>query len=467
MLSTPIRSGTTTLATLALVAGLGVAAPGATAAPATDRDAPRGDTLFPAQGNAGYDVRHYGVVLGYDPVTNHLDAVTTIRSKAHHRLRSFHLDLSGMTVGSVLVDGRAATYRRDGHELVVTPAKPVRDVFTTKVVYSGTPSEHTDADGSTEGWVRTADGAIALGEPVGAMTWLPSNNTPADKATYTFRVTAPSTVQVAANGNLVKEVAHGTDTTWLWRSTDPMSTYLATVAIGTFDVYRDSTRSVTGRTIPIWSFADPTTPVSQETRDGLKDVIRFEEKLFGRYPFTSAGMIVDNARVGYALETQTRPFYPGGVDTGTLVHEMAHQWYGDSVTLRDWHDIWLAEGFATYAEWLWDAAHGDRTPAEHFDDLYATPPDSGLWDPAPRKFIDPEDLFGSPVYNRAAMTLQELRERVGSRDFFRIIQAWATAHRHGTVRTAQLVALSERISGRELSPLFHTWLDVDEKPAGY
>jgi aminopeptidase N len=466
-LSKSIRSATAALAGLALVGGLVASTPVATAAGAADRGVPRGDTLFPAQGNAGYDVRHYGVVLGYDPATNHLDATTTIRSRAHRELRTFHLDLSGLTVDTVLVDGRAATFERSGHELVVSPAKPVRGGFTTTVGYSGTPSEHTDADGSTEGWVRTTDGAIALGEPVGAMTWLPSNNTPGDKATYTFRVTAPSTVQVAANGNLAKKIAHGTDTTWVWQARDPMSTYLATVAIGTFDVYRSSTTSITGRTIPIWSFADPSADLPQATRDGLKDVIRFEEKLFGPYPFTSAGMIVDNAHVGYALETQTRPFYPGGVGTSTLVHEVAHQWYGDSVTLRDWHDIWLAEGFATYAEWLWGARHGDQTPAEHFDDLYRTRPDNGLWDPAPRKFIDSEDLFGSAVYDRGAMTLQVLRERVGSHDFFRIIKAWAAAHRHGNASTRQLVALSERISGRELSPLFHTWLDVDEKPAGY
>lgn len=457
------RAGVATLAGLALVAGLSTGVPTATAAVPDGG----GDTLFPTQGNAGYDVRHYGVVLGYDPVTNHLDATTTIRSKAHRKLSRFHLDLSGLKVSAVDVDGRAATYRRKGHELIITPAKPVAGVFTTTVTYAGTPDAYTDADGSTEGWVRTTDGAIALGEPVGAMTWLPSNNTPRDKATYTFRVTAPSAVQVAANGDLVKQTEHGTDTTWVWQAKDPMSTYLATVAIGSFNVYSSSTRSITGRTIPIWSFADSTTPLSQATRDGLVDVIHFEEKLFGPYPFTSAGMLVDNARVGYALETQTRPFYPGGVDTATLVHEMAHQWYGDSVTLEDWHDIWLAEGFATYAEWLWSAAHGGQTPAEHFADLYARPAGDGLWHPAPRKFTDSADLFGSPGYNRGAMTLQALRERVGSPDFFKILKAWAKAHRHGSARTAQFVALSERISGRELSPLFHTWLDEDGKPAGY
>lgn len=468
----PARAVVAVAAAAGLVAGLAsftglLSGSSSEAAPGSAARSQAPDTLFPKQGNPGYDVRHYDVALDYAPLTNHLDAVTTIRANAHRRLASYHLDLAGMTVSAVTVDGQPATWKRTGHELVVKPAKRVKGRFTTRVTYAGTPEQYTDADGSSEGWVRTTDGAIALGEPVGAMTWLPSNNTPGDKATYTFRVTAPDTHQVAANGVLARQVDDGTQTTWVWRAKQPMSTYLATVAIGKFDIYTSSTPSITGDPIAIWSFVDPTTGLASAARTLLPEVIDFEEKLFGPYPFTSAGMIVDNAQVGYALETQTRPFYPGRVDTVTLVHEMAHQWFGDSVTLRDWHDIWLAEGFATYAEWLWDAAHGGRSPAQHFDALYARPATDGLWHPAPRKFTDSADLFGSPVYNRGAMTLQALRERVGSRDFFTILEAWAHVHRHGNARTRQFVALAERVSGRQLDGLFRTWLDVDGKPSGY
>lgn len=468
-MTTSFRARATALATLlgntllgsTLLAGpLVVTATAAAAAPAPD-------TLFPTQGNPGYQVRGYDVTLGYAPATNHLTARAVIHATAYDALRSFHLDLAGMRVGAVTVDGRRATWSRHGHELVVTPARTVEGRFTARVTYAGTPREHTDPDGSTEGWVRTSDGAVALGEPVGAMTWLPSDNTPGDKATYTFRVTAPAGYQVAANGDLAARRRHGARTTWVWKERDPMATYLATVAVGHFDVARSSTTSVDGRTIPLWSFTDPTTGSSQAARAALPAVIRFEEKRFGAYPFSSAGILVDDADVGYALETQTRPFFPGSVGTSTLVHEMAHQWYGDSVTLRDWHDIWLAEGFATYAEWLWDAAHGGRTPAEHFDDLYATPAADDLWHPAPTRFTDPADLFGTPVYARGAMTLQALRERVGSDHFFAILRAWAAAHRHGNARTAQLVALAERISGQDLGSLFHDWLEVDGRPGGY
>lgn len=463
------RGAVAALATAGMLAGA-LAGSTATAAPAPAERAPARDTLFPTQGNNGYDVRRYLVDLDYTPETNHLDAVTTIKARARHELTRFHLDLEGLSVGSVRVDGQKAAFRRYGHELVVTPRKPVAGVFTTVVAYSGTPSEHKDTDGSTEGWVRTADGATALGEPVGTATWIPSNNTPGDKARYRYRVRVPAGTTVAANGVLTSKVRQGTHTTWTWDAPDRMSTYLATVAIGSFHTYRSSTRSITGRRIPIWSFTDTSSEAAESTapaRKLLPQVLRFEEKRFGPYPLASAGIIVDNADVGYALETQTRPFYPFSLDTDTLVHESAHQWYGDSVTLRDWHDIWLAEGFATYAEWLWDAHHGGDTPAERFATLYAKPASDDLWHPAPTEFTKSADLFGSPVYNRGAMTLQVLRARVGSEDFFHIIKAWARIHRQGSARTPQLVALSERISGKQLDGLFATWLQKDGKPRGY
>ena len=299
------------------------------------------------------------------------------------------------------------------------------------------------------------------------MTWIPSNNTPADKARYTFRIDVPSTVQATANGNLVSRERRGLRTTWTWQARDRMSTYLAMVAIGSFNVYRSSVESITGRTIPLWSFVDSTTEPSAAARTLLPQVMRAQERLFGAYPMTSGGMVVDNAGVGYALETQTRPFYPYSVDTLTLVHETAHQWYGNSVTLRDWHDIWLAEGFATYAEWLWTGSHGGKSPAEHFDDLYATPADDELWSPAPTEFTSSADLFGEPVYNRGAMTLQVLRERVGDADFFRFVKRWATVHRQANVGTRQLVGLAEQVSGEQLDGLFADWLELDGRPAGY
>ena len=401
------------LSCIAVAAASGLVLTTTAGATATRPAEAAGDTLFPGQGNPGYDARGYIVRLRYRPATNHLHARTTIRARAKHPLSSYSLDFVGMRVRNVMVNGRKASFTRRGHKLVVHPRKPARGTFWTTVTYAGKPRDHTDPDGSLEGWVRTRDGATALGEPIGIMTWVPSNNTPGDKARYTFRVNVPSALKVAANGVLANRSRHGARTTWTWREKDPMSAYLATVSIGRYHFFPSSTTSITGRRIPIWTFVDPTLGAAAEARRVLPSVIRFEERRFGAYPFDSSGMIIDNADVGYALETQSRPFFPYGADTITLVHEIAHQWYGDSVTLTDWHDIWLAEGFATYAEWMWSHVHGGSTPAERFDRLYETPETGDLWHPAPTEFTDPADLFGNPVYTRGAMTLQVLRERVG------------------------------------------------------
>ncbi|GHJ59473.1 metallopeptidase [Nocardioides sp. OK12] len=451
-----------TLAALALAATL---LPGA---PASAR--PAGDTLFPSQGNSGYQVRVYDVAMDYQPLTNRARTRVLVRASAKRTLDSFHLDFSGPRVTEVLVDGVAAQHRRTGaHELVVTPSEPVRrGRFTVSVSWQGEPPEHTDADGSTEGWVRTSDGAVALGEPVGAMTWLPSNNTPGDKARFRYAITVPTGYEVAANGDLVGRDETATSTTWRWDARDPMATYLAMVAIGQFDVHESATTSVDGRTIPIWSFTDPTTGDAADAREALPGILAFNEELFGPYPFTSAGLVVDDARVGYALETQTRAFYPpGAATTSTVVHEVAHQWVGNAVTLTDWHDIWLAEGFATYAEWLYAAEHGGPRPGQRFKALYARPASDDLWSPAPTRFTDSSQLFGAPVYTRGAMTLHALRQRVGDADFFAILRAWVRRHHDANVTTRDLLRLSERVSGEELDGLFREWLVRDGKPRGY
>ena len=339
------------------------------------------DTLFPDQGTTAYDVSHYGVDITYRPTTNYVIATVAITAIARRSLPTIRLDFDGPMVASVRVDGRHAGMRRSGHKLVITPASPVAagDRFDVLVDYAGVPPEHTDPDGSTEGWVRTSDGAIALGEPVGAMTWLPSNNTPGDKATYTYRITVPSGYVAAANGVLTgRHDEHGL-TTWRWNETDPMATYLAMIGIGQvhdppLDLLEHQ-RSARARVDLRRS----------HRRDGCdRPGGPPEGAAFRGEAVRAVSLHRSRARprqrpVSYALETQTRPFFPLVASTGTIVHEIAHQWFGDSVTLGDWHDIWLAEGFATYAEWLWDGAHGGDTPQQHFDDLYSTrrPPACG------------------------------------------------------------------------------------------
>jgi aminopeptidase N len=267
---------------------------------------------------------------------------------------------------------------------------------------------------------------------------------------------------------LNERVRHDRSTTWTWRVPDPMAAHLAMVSIGDYDVFRSTMRTISGRRLPVWSFVERKLDSQRKARRLLPAVVRWGERHFGPYPFRSTGLVAHRLSVGYALETQDRPVFPGAVDTPTLVHEIAHQWYGNSVTPRDWGDIWLNEGFATYAEWLWEANHGGPSTEKTFRNAYRKHgPKSKLWKPAPAAFTDPADLFGEPVYLRGAMALQALRDRVGGPDFNRILRSWARLHRHSGVSTEDFTKLSEQVSGKNLDKLFDDWLYTAGRPKGY
>lgn len=427
-----------------------------------------GDPLFPALGNGGYQVSHYGLDLDYDVRGRHLDATAEITARAEQDLRSFKLDLRGLRVSSVRVDGEEAAFSRKGHKLTVTPAEGIAKGagFRTTVDYDGTPQEIKDADGSTEGWVKTADGAFVSGEPAGAMTWFPGNNHPEDKATYDFRITVPQRYTAVANGELRSEKVSKGKTTFTWRNSQPMATYLATATIGTFDVRRSRTPDG----LPLYVAVDPAeAKASKGPLERLPEIIKWESGLFGKYPFSSAGAIVDHTpdRIDwYALESQTKPVYAGAPDTVTVVHEMAHQWFGDSVTPKTWQDTWLNEGFATYAEWLWEEREGGRTPQQQFDALYddTDDADNERWDFPPGKPGKAKNVTGTAVYERGAMVVQQLRKAVGDKTFFRILKEWPAKYRHANADSRDFIAFCQARTDVDLTDLFDDWLYGEGKP---
>jgi aminopeptidase N len=448
------------------VAVLAVAAPAGAADGFGPGSPGLGDPFFPLAGNGGYDVAHYGLRLGYDPATRHLDGTATIGATATQNLSRFDLDLRGFRVAWVSVDGRAASFTRRGQELVVTPAAglPAGRRFTVVVRYAGRPAVVTDPDGSIEGWVPTSDGAFVVDEPQGSPGWYPVNDNPQDKATYTFRVTVPRGLTVMANGVLVSRTSTGARTTFVWREGLPMAPYLATSTLGRFDL----TRYRLPDGLPVYVAVDPTLPATPVLRK-LPAIVRFYSSIYGPYPFDAVGAVVDDAKkVGYSLETQTKPMFDRPPDEATLAHELSHMWYGDSVTLRRWPDIWLHEGFATWSEWIWSEHRGRRSAHQIFRSLYKTPAnDTGFWTPPPARPGSAANLFDGTVYDRGAMTLQALREKLGDAVFFRILRDWAATHRYGNVTTAQFVALAERDSGRDLGRFFRVWLDRPEKPTSW
>lgn len=426
------------------------------------------DPYFPKLGNGGYDVTHYDLTLDVDPDEQTLRGTAAITARATQDLSSFNLDLAGLTVDSATVEGRPAAVNRAGDELTLrTDAKAENrlrkgETFRTVIRYSGSPKTLTDPDDSEEGWLPTDDGALALGEPTGAMAWFPGNNHPSDKATYDLKVTVPKGLTAVSNGvQAGPPTTRGDRTTYRWHTAEPMATYLATLAVGRFE----TKTSMMAGGITVFTAVDPeSAKASARTVARVPEVVRWEAEHFGSYPFSATGAIVDRKNdAGYALETQNRPFFPGPPSIGLLVHEMAHQWFGDSVTPESWRDMWLNEGLATYAEWLWEEEKEDTPAQESFDEAYE---DDDNWAFPPADPPSAADISEQPVYGRGAMVIHKIREAVDDdEEFFALLAGWTKAHRHGNASTADFTAYVDKETGQDLSGLWKKWLYGRSRPA--
>jgi aminopeptidase N len=475
----PARSTSTRRVWVAVLVGLSMAAssgPVAAAPSASHVGAPGlGDPYYPTYGNGGYDVQRYRLELRYDPATDQLEGVAKIDARATQDLDRFDLDLVGLSVHRIRIRAgehrRDATWSRTGSELVVTPARRLHrgTDFTVAVRYGGVPRLVQTQFGDN-GFFATDDGAIVAGEPEGAATWFPVNDHPIDKATYAFRITVPDGLGVVANGLPEgEERAEPGWTTHLWRARSPMASYLATIDVGRWDLRR----STGPHGLPIIDAVDPDLGTKADaTLARQADMIAFLEGVFGRYPFEAAGAIVDDQQpVLFSLETQTRPVYSGLTfvlpnPEATVVHELAHQWVGDDVSVRRWSEIWLNEGFATYAEWLWQQHEGGGRLSDIATFVHAAVPAAAepFWQV---RVGDPgvADLFSDAVYVRGGLTLEALRRTIGDRSFFEVLRRWASQHEGGNVTTADFIALSEEVSGQQLDGLFRRWLFTPGKPA--
>ena len=449
-----------------------------------------GDPLFPEVGNGGYDVESYDVAINWEDTGDLFltGTTTTITAEALQALSEFSLDLEGLTVTAVSVNGQPAAFSRAAPaacsgtppcgptKLVITPAAPIAfgAEFTVAVSYTGDPQRHTDPDGSDEGWTDTDDGAFVVNEPVGAMTWMPCNNHPRDRATYGFELTVPTGKTALGNG---EEVALPTDngdgtTTWHWESTKTMPTYLSTSTVGDFDL----TRSNTMLGMPLYDAIDTGfTPLEKAAAAAVtgqqEDILDYFSGKYGAYPFDSSGTVVDDADVGYALEVQTKSHFASPViPPTTMAHEIAHQWFGDSVTLTTWKDLWMNEGWATWSEWIWDEEENSNPAGadEQFDLEYNNPGNN--WSGAPAEPTAPTLFSTFPRYTRPAMMLQALREIIGNSRFLALARRWHDENEYGHGTTAEFIQLSKDGSGltganlAKLDTFFQQWLFGTTKP---
>jgi aminopeptidase N len=325
------------------------------------------------------------------------------------------------------------------------------------------------SDERLRGWTRISLTATqrltAMNEPHMAAWWFPANDHPLDKARMDLHITVPNGKQVIANGRQVAARRHGDHTTYHWRGGGPMATYLAFFAAGRFAVRRGTDHGLPWLVAVSRRLSPKNRHAAMATLLRTPQIVHWLQSKLGPYPFGSTGGLITSLSPGFALENQTRPTYPAFIGQTTVVHELAHQWFGDSVSVHHWRDIWLNEGFATYMERLWVEDHGGVTAASWLHETYdADQSNNPIWDLAVAN-PGPRHIFDYAVYLRGAMTLQALRDRVGDRTFRTILRAWARERRYGHGTTPQFEALATRLSKQDLGGFFDAWLHESTRPA--
>jgi aminopeptidase N len=422
---------------------------------------PTADPYLPGHGDPSWSALRYELSLDYGVEDNRLAGQARITARAKEELRRIVLDLAGLTVSKVTISGKPpAKYAHRGDRFVLTPRTPIKagTEFTIALKYGGHPRPTIAEHHGDAGWEELTDGVIVAGQPHGAPTWFPCNDRADDKASYSLSVTTQPGYAVVANGVLRERIRRGSGETWVYDQAEPMSPYLATVQIGRYEMI----------SLPAGESGVPITlavPPGADWRPAFGHQPRIMDAFvdwFGPYPFPGYAVVITDDDLEIPLESQSLSTFgrnfldPDWGHNRLVAHELAHQWFGNTVTAAAMRDIWLHEGFACYAEWLWSEAAGLRSTEEwarHYHrKLSGLPQDLLLGDPGPA------DMFDDRVYKRGALLLHALRRLIGDADFFLLLKQWVVLHRGSVVASADLVTLAEEVSGRSLTDFFDAWL---------
>ncbi|MCU1369906.1 MAG: peptidase rane alanine aminopeptidase [Ilumatobacteraceae bacterium] len=427
------------------------------------------DSTFPGLGDPRIDVSSEAVTVRAAPDDPEISgrARLTLRSTVDEPLTSFTLGLRGPQATSITVDGTAARSAAADGELTITPGSPIppdTDV-EVEVVYAGLPDQtEFPGWGMPVGWQADDEGGwFAMSEPDGTATWAPVNDHPSDKASWTVALDVPRGVTGVSNGRLEgggpTRTGDGRDR-WTWVEDEPMASYLVLAAVGAYDLVS----SEHGDVQVVRAFPADMSKGDRAAFDPIEDILDYYASQFGPYPDEDAGAIVVPTDLGLALESQTRPLFGTDGVTGdsapALAHELAHQWFGDAVTPETWTDVWLNEGFATYADWMWTEHDGGPT----VDDTARRAARSGPADEAAVRDPESAGSFSAAVYEGGAVALHALRQTVGDEVFLRILRTWVSTNGGASANTGDLVAIASEESGRDLTGFFDEWLDQTPQP---
>ena len=428
---------------------------------------PREDTVYPQVGDPGVDALHYALDLSWDDRAARLTATETLLFRATKAADHVQLDMARqLLVQHVWLDGKPVAFQHSTKDLVVSAPVKADSRHLLQLTYAGTPEPVTAptdrADFSTTGWTVARDGTVwTMQEPYGAYSWYAVNDHPSDKAFYDFTIHAPPGKVGVANGELRSRKATDDGTTTRWHLPEPAASYLITIAIGRFTHTQDT--GPHGLHISYWTPAGQSAILRQVRY--APEAVAYLEGLVGRYPFPTLGILVVPAFS--AMETQSMVTLGSSrytLSRDVITHEIAHQWYGDTVTPDDWSDLWMNEGMATYlAEVNWTA---DHTPVSQNDILR----NWTSFAPALRlKYGPPTDYrpgsFGEGnAYYIPALMWDTIRQQVGDEEFWSLATRWLQAHRFTSQDRDTLIAWWSKESGQDLAPVFDAWLEGPRQP---
>jgi aminopeptidase N len=423
------------------------------------------DPYLPEHGNGGYRVLHYDLDLDYRVVSNRLTGRAVVTARAVQPLSRFSLDLARLSVRDVRVDGRPAKFDHRAGKLRIKPERPIGygATFKTEIRYAGKPGPVSGRWGEI-GWDELSDGVLVASQPNGSPSWFPCNDRPDDKASFLVTLTVASAYTVLVTGDLVSRRRGAGTSTWVYEREEPTSPYLMSVQIGRYEMVELASGPVPQRAA-----------ITPRLRGVLRhdfgrhgEIMAAMQRLFGPYPFREYVVVVADDDLDDPVEAQGMAVFGRNHLDGRrtherlAAHELAHQWFGNSLTVADWRHIWLNEGFATYAEWLWSGASGGPSTNAHAARWHAWlstyPADVVVADPGVDRMFDPL------VYKRGALTLHALRAKLGEQVFFSLLRSWVAEHRHRTVTTAQFREHAARYTTGSLDELFSAWLDRPALP---